>query len=84
MTVRLMLVVALALGVLTAGCGGTTVDQSESTPATAAPTGAATVLGDLLKDWERQKETMMTIATRCPRTSSGTNPRRRSGVMANR
>jgi uncharacterized damage-inducible protein DinB len=82
MTVRLMLVVALALGVLTAGCGGTTVDQSESTPATAAPTGAATVLGDLLKDWERQKETMMTIADAMPEDKFGyksTPPQRSYG-----
>ena len=82
MTVRLMLVVALALGVLTADCGGTTVDQSESTPATAAPTGTTTILGDLLKDWERQRDTMMKIADAMPEDKFGyksTPPQRSYG-----
>jgi uncharacterized damage-inducible protein DinB len=82
MTVRLMLVVALALGVLTAGCGGTTVDQSESTPATAAPAGTTTILGDLLKDWERQRDTMMKIADAMPEDKFGyksTPPQRSYG-----
>ena len=82
MTVRLMLVVALALGVLTAGCGRTTVDQSESTPTTAAPAGTTTVLGDLLKDWERQRDTMMKIADAMPEDQFGyksTPPQRSYG-----
>ena len=82
MIFRSILGIAVALGTLTAGCGGTTADQSESTPATAAPAGTATVRGDLLKDWERQKETMMKIADAMPEDKFGyksTPPQRSYG-----
>jgi uncharacterized damage-inducible protein DinB len=82
MTTRPILALALALIVLTAACGGTTTGQSESTPAASAPTGSATVLGDLLKDWERQKETMMKIADAMPEDKFGyksTPPQRSYG-----
>ena len=82
MTLRSILGVAVAVGGLTVGCGGTTPEQAESTPATAAPAGTATVRGDLLKDWERQKETMMTIADAMPEDKFGyksTPPQRSYG-----
>jgi uncharacterized damage-inducible protein DinB len=82
MTTRPILTLALAFIVLTAACGGTTTGQSESTPAASAPTGSATVLGDLLKDWERQKETMMKIADAMPEDKFGyksTPPQRSYG-----
>jgi uncharacterized damage-inducible protein DinB len=70
------------VGGLTVGCGGTTPEQAESTTATAAPAGTATVRGDLLKDWERQKETMMKIADAMPEDKFGyksTPPQRSYG-----
>lgn len=82
MTFRSIFGVVVALGTLTAGCGGTTAEQSESAPAAAAPSGTATVLGDLLKDWERQKETMMKIADAMPEDKFGyksTPPQRSYG-----
>jgi uncharacterized damage-inducible protein DinB len=82
MTCRSILVAALALSALTAACGGTTPEQAEPTPATAAPAGTATVRGDLLKDWERQKETMMKIADAMPEDKFGyksTPPQRSYG-----
>ena len=82
MTSRSILAVALALGALTAGCGGTTPEQSESTPATAAAAGTATVLGDLQKDWQDQKDTMMKIADAMPEDKFGyksTPPQRSYG-----
>jgi uncharacterized damage-inducible protein DinB len=82
MTFRSILGVGVAVGLLTVACGGTTTEQSESTPATTAPAGTATVLGDLLKDWERQKETMMTIADAMPEDKFGyksTPPQRSYG-----
>jgi len=81
MTFRLILAVAFALGGLTA-CGGTTPEQSESTPTASAPAGSATVLGDLLKDWQGQKETMMKIADAMPEDKFGyksTPPQRSYG-----
>jgi uncharacterized damage-inducible protein DinB len=82
MTLRSILGVAVAVGGLTVGCGGTTPEQAESTTATAAPAGTATVRGDLLKDWERQKETMMKIADAMPEDKFGyksTPPQRSYG-----
>ncbi len=82
MTFRSILGVAVTVGGLTVGCGGTTAEQSESTPATAAPAGTATVLVDLLKDWDRQKETMMKIADAMPEDKFGyksTPPQRSYG-----
>ena len=71
MTFCSILGIAVALGTLTVGCGGTTPEQAEPTPATAAPAGTATVRGDLLQDWERQKETMMKIADAMPEDKFG-------------
>jgi uncharacterized damage-inducible protein DinB len=82
MTARSILAVALALGALTAACGGTTPEQSEPTPATTAAAGTATVLGDLLKDWQDQKDTMMKIADAMPEDKFGyksTPPQRSYG-----
>jgi uncharacterized damage-inducible protein DinB len=78
-----MFVAALALGLLAAACGSPTTESSTpAPPAAAAPAGTATVLGDLLKDWARQKETMMTIADAMPEDKFGyksTPPQRRYG-----
>ena len=82
MTARSILAVALALGALTAACGGTTPEQSEPTPTTTAGAGTATVLGDLLKDWQDQKDTMMKIADAMPEDKFGyksTPPQRSYG-----
>jgi uncharacterized damage-inducible protein DinB len=82
MTFRSILGMAVVLGTVTVGCGRTTPEQAEPTPATAAPAGTATVRGDLLKDWERQKETMMKIADAMPEDTFGyksTPPQRSYG-----
>ena len=82
MTIRSMLVVALALGVLAAACGGTATEQSAPAPAATAPAGTATVLGDLQKDWQDQKDTMMKIADAMPEDKFGyksTPPQRNYG-----
>jgi uncharacterized damage-inducible protein DinB len=62
---------ALALGltmVLTA-CGAVAPQPGES--GSTAATGHATVLGDLLTDWQDQKDTMMQIADAMPEESFG-------------
>ena len=82
MTFRSILGIAGVLGTLTVGCGGTTPEQAEPAPATTAPAASATILGDLLKDWERQKETMMRIADAMPEDKFGyksTPPQRSYG-----
>ena len=82
MTFRSILGIAVVLGTMTVGCGGTTPEQAEPTPATTAPAASATILGDLLKDWERQKETMMKIADAMPEDKFGyksTPPQRSYG-----
>jgi uncharacterized damage-inducible protein DinB len=82
MTFRSILGIAVVLGTLTVGCGGTTSEQAEPAPATTAPAASATILGDLLKDWERQKETMMQIADAMPEDKFGyksTPPQRSYG-----
>lgn len=81
MKFRRILAVALALGVL-AACGSTTTEPATQTSAATAPAGTATVLDDLLKDWERQQETMMTIADAMPEDKFGyksTPPQRSYG-----
>ena len=80
MTFRSILGIAVVLGTLTVGCGGTTPEQAEPAPATTAPAASATILGDLLKDWERQKETMMQIADAMPEDKFGykSTPQQRS------
>jgi uncharacterized damage-inducible protein DinB len=82
MTSRSTLVVALALSALTAVCGGTTPEQREPTAAATAPEGEATVLGDLMKDWQDQKDTMLKIADAMPEDKFGyksTPPQRSYG-----
>ncbi|MGH9258255.1 MAG: DinB family protein [Vicinamibacterales bacterium] len=82
MTLRFILAVALALATLTAACGGATPQQSEPTPSATAASGTATVLGDLLKDWQDQKDTMMKIADAMPEDKFGyksTPPQRSYG-----
>jgi uncharacterized damage-inducible protein DinB len=62
---RSIFVVGLALAAMSVACGGSTPQQSAPAPGPAA-TGAATILGDLLKDWQAQKDTMMKIADAMP------------------
>ena len=76
MGVRLIAcLVGLVLGL--AGCGGGAPapgdGSSPPTPAQApaAAPESATVLGDLLKDWERQKDTMLKIADAMPEDKFG-------------
>jgi uncharacterized damage-inducible protein DinB len=82
MTFRSIHVVAIALSLLTITCGGTTPEQRDPASAAIAPAGTATVLGDLLKDWQRQQETMMKIADAMPEDKFGfksTPPQRSYG-----
>jgi len=81
MTLRPILLAAVGLVVLTIACGQSTPQQSAPTP-DAPATGAATVLGDLLKDWQDQKDTMMKIADAMPEDKFGyksTPPQRSYG-----
>jgi uncharacterized damage-inducible protein DinB len=80
MTFRSIHAAVLAFAVLTAACGGTTPEQPQPTAASTAPAGTATVLGDLMKDWQRQQETMMKIADAMPEDKFGfkTTPPQRS------
>ena len=69
-------VCALSLSVLVSGCGGgTTPAQDAAPPPSAAPAapaaGGATVRGDLIKDWERQKATLTAIADAMPEDKFG-------------
>jgi uncharacterized damage-inducible protein DinB len=76
---------ALVVGLV--ACGGGTAGPSDSEPTAstvqpAAAPEAATVLGDLLKDWERQKDTMLKIADAMPDDKFGyksTPPQRSYG-----
>jgi uncharacterized damage-inducible protein DinB len=80
MTARSILAV-LALGVLGIACGGNATEQSAPTPTTTG-SAAASVLNDLLKDWQRQQETMMKIADAMPEDKFGfksTPPQRSYG-----
>jgi uncharacterized damage-inducible protein DinB len=69
---------ALALTFFLAGCGGGTTPTGEPAPADTAPAsapapgaGQASVLGDLLKDWQNQKDTLMKIADAMPENKFG-------------
>ena len=69
---------ALALTFFLAGCGGGTTPTGEPAPAATAPAsapapgaGQASVLGDLLKDWQNQKDTLMKIADAMPENKFG-------------
>ena len=62
-------VLAVGLSLLAVACGGGTPPaQEEAAPADgpAQAPGGATVLGDLIKDWERQKDALMGIADSMP------------------
>ena len=78
---RSIAVTALAGAGLLVACGGST--QQQSAPVAANTTaGAATVLGDLLKDWQDQKDTMLKIADAMPEDKFGyksTPPQRSYG-----
>jgi uncharacterized damage-inducible protein DinB len=74
MTFRLIattFTVGLTLGV--AACGGPPAGTppAQETAAPAAAAGGATVRGDLIKDWERQKKTLMAIADAMPEDKFG-------------
>ena len=59
---------AVGLSLVVIGCGGATPPPQEAAPAAApapAPDGAA-VRADLIKDWERQKATLLAIADAMP------------------
>jgi uncharacterized damage-inducible protein DinB len=74
--------IAFVLSVLAAACGSTTTEPGTPAPAATAPAGTATVLGDLLKDWQDQKDTMMKIADAMPEDKFGyksTPPQRSYG-----
>lgn len=89
MTVRVIVgTFALGLTAVLAACGGTTQTGEGSAPAAApadsstAAAGQATVTGDLLKDWQDQKDTMIKIADAMPEDKFGyksTPPQRSYG-----
>jgi uncharacterized damage-inducible protein DinB len=60
---------AVGLAVLAVACGAGAPPAQEATPSEAASAEAsrgATIAGDLIKDWERQKASMMAIADAMP------------------
>ena len=75
MTIRPMVrVVAIGLSLIIAACGGGTPPAQEAAAPAAGPAqapGGATVLGDLVKDWQRQKETLTQIADAMPEDKLG-------------
>lgn len=72
MTIRWMAgVVAIGVSVIGTACGGGTPPVQEAAAPAATATGGATVLGDLVKDWERQRETLMRIADAMPEDKFG-------------
>ena len=65
---------AVGLTVLAVACGGEAPPAQEAAPseAAAAPAaGGTTTVGDLIKDWERQKATLMAIADAMPEDRFG-------------
>ena len=75
MTIQSMFrVLAVGLSLLAAACGGATAPAQEAAAPDADPAqaaGGATVLGDLIQDWEGQKEALMGIADAMPEDSFG-------------
>jgi len=64
---------AIGLSLVIIGCGGAAPPAQETAPAAApaiAPGGAA-VRADLIKDWERQKATLLAIADAMPEDKFG-------------
>lgn len=86
-TIRSTILLAFTCATVT-GCGGGTSQRSEG-PGTGVPAatlapgaGSATVRGDLLEDWQDQKDTMMKIADAMPEDKFGyrsTPPQRSYG-----
>lgn len=69
MTIQSMVrVLAVGASLLAVACGGGTPPAQDAAPAAdqAQAAGGATVRGDLIKDWERQKESLMGIADAMP------------------
>jgi uncharacterized damage-inducible protein DinB len=63
---------AISLGLVITGCGGGTPPAAETTAAApASAPGDATVRGDLIKDWTRQKATLLAIADAMPEDKFG-------------
>jgi uncharacterized damage-inducible protein DinB len=75
MTFRLIattFTVGLTLGVAACGDGTPPAQEAAAPAATSAPAaGGATVRGDLIKDWERQKATLIAIADAMPEDKFG-------------
>ena len=74
MTIQPMVrVLAVGASLLTAACGGGTPPAQDAAPGAgpAQTPGGATVRGDLIKDWERQKDAMMGIADAMPEDTFG-------------
>jgi hypothetical protein len=63
-------ILVLGLSPMLAACGGEMPAQEEAAPAPAAAPGE-TVRGDLIKDWQNQKESMMGIADAMPEAMFG-------------
>jgi uncharacterized damage-inducible protein DinB len=67
-------VLAIGLSLVITACGGGTPPAEQAVAPAAGPAqipGGATVLGDLVKDWARQKETMTRIADAMPEDTFG-------------
>lgn len=75
MTIQPMFrVLAVGLSLLAVACGGGTPPAQEEAAPDAGPAqvaGGATVLGDLIQDWERQKDALLGIADAMPEDSFG-------------
>jgi uncharacterized damage-inducible protein DinB len=64
----------MGLGLFIVGCGGGMSPDAETATSAAVPepaAGGATVRGDLIKDWERQKAQLMAIADAMPEDRFG-------------
>ena len=70
---RMGFVSAIGLSLVIIGCGGAAPPAQEAAPAaTPAPApGGAAVRADLIKDWERQKATLLAIADAMPEDKFG-------------
>jgi hypothetical protein len=64
---------AIGLSLIIIGCGGATPPAQEAAPAAdpAPALGGAAVRADLIKDWERQKTTLLAIADAMPEDKFG-------------
>ncbi len=75
MTIQPMVrVIAVGVSLFTVACGGGMPPTQETAAPAGDPAqalGGATVRGDLIKDWERQKDAMMGIADAMPEDTFG-------------